>query len=515
MPKFLRLVSFLLFLGPSSCVLIYQTGEVEETEKAELRPGSVAVPMKAFLLNGDVVVYADGADISPDAIFGPGLRYPLNRKSSVSVEVIPLDSVVGIEAFRTQVNSPGTILLTTLGSGAALIGVTALAKAIFGSCPTFYTSPEAGATLQAESFSYSIAAELERQDLDRVSLRPDPDGLLRLELRNEALETHYINHLGLVAVEHAPDVQVLPEAMGGVVAVRDPIPPGEARDRDGRSVLREVLATDGLVFTSTETRIAAATSQDSRDFLELTFDRPAAKEAVLALNLRNSLLNTVLYYDLMLSATGVRALNWWGGNRENIEEGIEMAHWYVDYLGLRVEVHGEEGWEPVARVLGIGPIAWKDLGVRIPVPADGPVRIRLSFLPDDWRIEEVALAAEVQPINTREIPVHGIVPRRGEDAPGALQSLASGDQSYLVTYPGTSAMLEFLPAEPEGDNAITYLLASQGYYIEWMRPAWIRTAWEGTLFQPGHGAVETLMARWLEKKPTMEEAFFGSRIPVR
>lgn len=39
MPKFLRLVSFLLFLGPSSCVLIYQTGEVEETENGRA-PGA-------------------------------------------------------------------------------------------------------------------------------------------------------------------------------------------------------------------------------------------------------------------------------------------------------------------------------------------------------------------------------------------------------------------------------------------------------------------------------------------
>ena len=56
--------------------------------------------------------------------------------------------------------------------------------------------------LQAELFSNSIAPLFEMRDRDVL---PDAalraDGSLRLEIRNEALETHYIDHLAVEAVE--------------------------------------------------------------------------------------------------------------------------------------------------------------------------------------------------------------------------------------------------------------------------------------------------------------------------
>jgi hypothetical protein len=43
--------------------------------------------------------------------------------------------------------------------------------------------------LHAEAFSYSIAPLLEARDVDRLATQPDADGHLRIEVRNEALET--------------------------------------------------------------------------------------------------------------------------------------------------------------------------------------------------------------------------------------------------------------------------------------------------------------------------------------
>ena len=310
MRKALAIFSLSLGLLASSCVLIFQGGEIEEIDPVDPVPVTVTNPMKAFLQNGDVVLYRDGAAIDTASILGDGVRYSLNRGSVVPVSELSLDSIIGIEAFQGSLRPVESILATLGASVGTVLGGSALAIAVFGSCPTFYASPAEGGALQAEAFSYSIASQLEARDLDGLQIFPDADGMIRLEIRNEALETHYINHLELVAVEHDFGVQVVPNEEGIPIGASRPRPPSAARDRGGRSVLDLVLATDDLSFSSSEERIRSATTQDSRDYLELIFPRPESDEAALLLDLRNSLLNTVLYYDLLLGTVGAQALNW-------------------------------------------------------------------------------------------------------------------------------------------------------------------------------------------------------------
>src|SRR4029078_7868450 len=99
------------------------------------------------------------------------------------------------------------------------IATIVLLKAIFGSCPTVYADTGTGAELQAEGFSYAIAPLLENRDVDPLHVRVDADDKIRLELRNEALETHFINHIELLAVRHAKDAVVIPDQASKLVAV--------------------------------------------------------------------------------------------------------------------------------------------------------------------------------------------------------------------------------------------------------------------------------------------------------
>jgi hypothetical protein len=267
-----------------------------------------------------------------------------------------------------------------------------------------------------------------------------------------------------------------------------------------------------LAFSSSVETIRSATTRDSRDHLELVFPHPDSHEAVLILDLRNSLLNTVLYYDLMLGTAGAQALNWWGGSLEGVGKAFEMARWYVENLGLTLEMKEGNGWVEVAHLAATGPIAWKEVGLKIPIPAEGPVELRLSFMADDWRIDRAALATPAEITDWTLLPVHQVIDEAGGADEEAKTWLASADDDYLVTYPGHSATLEFLPGSTRNT---TYLLAAQGYYIEWVRPEWIRSAQQMPPFEAGQGSVERLMAAWLQKRDTFEDAFFNSKIPVR
>ena len=326
--------------------------------------------------------------------------------------------------------------MSVLTTGAVTIGTVALLKALFGSCPTIYVDTDEGPVLQAEAFSYSIAPLLEARDVDRLEVEPDDDGFIRLELRNEALETHYINHLELLAVEHDADVRVVPDERGLPIGMTDPVPPARALDRDGRSVLPELTQRDRLAFATTDARIRAASTVDSRDFIELAFPSvPDADTVVAVLELRNSLLNTVLFYDLMLGSAGAGALDWLGRSMDRIDGAVELGRWFHETMGLAVEVFDGERWQETARVGDSGPIAWKELGVRIPVLEPDSIRLRLGFLADEWRIDRVEIGRPERLGRSSRIPVSRIVDLQGQvheegrGTPGAARRGVPGDLS--------------------------------------------------------------------------------------
>ena len=57
---------------------------------------------------------------------------------------IPLDSVVGVEAFEGKVLMAQSVTVSIAASALTAVGTVALLKAIFGSCPTVYADTGAG-----------------------------------------------------------------------------------------------------------------------------------------------------------------------------------------------------------------------------------------------------------------------------------------------------------------------------------------------------------------------------------
>ena len=89
--------------------------------------------------------------------------------------------------------------------------------AIFGSCPTVYTYSGQPCTLEAETFSYSIARRFESSDLDRLDAGKVINGKYILKVTNEALETHYIDEMSLLTVDHPPGYEAFPDTRHNIV----------------------------------------------------------------------------------------------------------------------------------------------------------------------------------------------------------------------------------------------------------------------------------------------------------
>lgn len=518
MPRY-RLSLLALVLLVAGCI-VSRGVVIERLDPARTDSVTVRSPVKAHLMDASTVVFHDGITVARDTIRGLGWRYDLVARESTVLGRLPLDSVIGMESFRTQVNPGRTFMYSTLATAAALGGTIALAcitdPKCFGSCPTIYADSAGSPVLEAEGFSGSISPLLEARDVDRLRTKPDADGRLRLQVWNEALETHYINHLELLGVAHAADETVLPDARGNPIAVSDELPIASVTDRAGRRLGTTLARADGDVFSSDRRRIASATATDLVDHIDIALPAPRGSDsAAVVLRLRSSLLNTLVFYDHMLARPGARSLDWIGAELNRIDRVAELGLWYGEHFGIRVDVHDGTDYRPATRFADYGPIAWRDVALVVPVPRGDSLRIRLTFLTDQWRIDRLAVAAKLRRVTPTTIPVASVLSSDGALQSDALASLRAADEHYLKTMPRQRFTATFDVGRGNGDSAHrTFLLASQGYYIEWVRGAWMTGQRDSSTFVPSVASLVTAMREWGVQRDSMERQFFRSRIPV-
>ncbi len=527
-------------LSTAACVNLFWTTQVRPVDRpasATAEATAVQSAVKVHLKDGSTVIFREGALVSHDRISGAGESFALLQGVSVPRSSVPMDSVVGVESFETKLLAVPTVLVSTAATVAGLFAAAGLAVAIFGSCPTVYTNTAAGPELQAEGFSYAVSPLMEHRDVDPLRLRPDADGRIRLELRNEALETHYINHVEAIAVRHASGTRVVPDQSGRPVLLGGFAPLARATDRAGRDVRAELSAHDGTVFSSDSSLVANARVGDLDDWIDLDVSQlPPGDSVAVLLRLRNSLLNTVLLYEGMLG--GRDAIDWLNNGLQHIAGTVELARWYNRTMGLRASVDSDARGTNTpstgtARIGDVGPIAFRDVALVLPRPTrDGATtRIRLRFVADNWRIDEARVAGTITRPEYELLAVDSVIVPKPAQGSGplvdtlAVSMLADADDQYLETRPSQRMMLVFAAAGSGSAGAAhsstpvttetTYLLAWQGWYREWIRGAWLAAPTRDTPFVPGDEAVLTALRRWTEQKASFERDFYASRIPVR
>jgi hypothetical protein len=509
--KPIRLLAVLgAIVATGGCYVRMRTVEVREvTERAT----NVKSPVKVHMRDGSTIVFPFGATIDSNTVRGSGQHFDALQRGIGTVARVPLDSVLGITNYWNATAVPETILLSTIATagGVALAGLAAVA--VFGSCPTFYTDSGGVAQLEAEGFSYSIAPLFESRDLDALRGQPR-HGVFTLEMRNEALETHYINQLELLVAEHEPGWRVLPDGRGRLTAISTLRPPRRARDRQGRNVLPALGQTDGVLFETSDKRLAQVHEHDLMDHIDLDFGVAEYDSAAIVLRLRNSLLTTVLFYDVMLASAGPAALDWLARDLEEVGNAAALGKWYVEQMGLRVSVRQEDGtYAEAGRIPDVGPIAFKDVAMVVPVRAGHPVNVRISFPADSWRIDRVALAGQPRTVTPRAVPVARVRQPNDSIDEGARRAIRSADEAYLITEPGRRVFVEFDVGAAAPQRSRSFILAAQGYYNEWLRPQWLQRATRER-FQPSDRSLLRAMQLWRAQGGDLERKFYATKIPT-
>ncbi|MFN0151185.1 MAG: hypothetical protein ACKVU1_10835 [bacterium] len=463
--------------------------------------------LKAHTRDGRVYVLSPwDIDDTTRVVTGTGELRDANRTViAAGVFSVPIDSVA---IFETNDTHPSLSVALLAIVTAASVVLTAYCiqnpKACFGSCPTFYVERGGGTALVAEGFSSSIAPSLEASDVDAL-LGVAPRGEdLAIEMKNEALETHVVRHVALLAAPRARGGRVFATTSGEYWDTGEALAPTRciAPEGDCAALLRRA---DG------DERFTRADPSDlgAREEIEIEFDGQLDGEWALALTARQTLLSTYVFYQT-LAYMGASAGEWFA----RLERGDSLAVRAVDGLsralgGIEIFAPSADGeWRCVARIDESGPLASDAHAAILPQPA--PDRLRLRMARGLYRIDSVALVRlrdEVEPV--RIAPIEAA--RDGAPDGNALESLRDGGDA-LVTYPGDAITLRFpLPAHPENYD---YFLESRGYYIEWMRQEWLAeedpARLARILFDP-EGSLRAMAPEFAAQEPTMEAAFWGSR----
>jgi len=506
MKKFLAVLLSVLM---ASCVF----RRVEVKPVATRAPVTVTSAVKAHLKDGATVVYPYGIVVTATELLGRGTYYDATLKNEKSIESVPIDDVVGMESYRERINGTETFVVTTVAAAAGAFATAMLAVAIFGSCPTVYSADGAE---EAELFSSSVAPLFEGRDIDRLSTGADTNGVVTLDIRNEAMETHYINHLQLLEVRHDPKERVVPDTHGTPVVVGQFREPAVITSREGADLRGIVSRADGRAYMSERRTIDGATAADMNDWIDVTVPvEKDATEAAVVFRLRNSLLNTILLYDVMLGPAGAASIDWLGNDLTKISTAVELGRWHQKRAGLHVSVWENGSYREVARVPDSGPISWHDVAAVVPVPrGESRLKLRLSYLADHWRIDELGVSFAVRDAAPRSIPLASVRGHNGVAETEALKNLAAPDDRYLQTNPGQRFSAVFDAGTAPGVTR-TFLLSSQGYYTEWIRGAWVKNATLTEPFMPTDAAVLQAMRKWSTTREEFEKRFTTHRVPVQ
>lgn len=430
----------------------------------------------------------------------------LIREGSLSV---PLDSVLLVETNAVAHEMPTALKAIAITLGvivAVLVIVCAIdPKACFGSCPTFYVSDGTRPLLQAEGFSASVMPALEATDVDALALARPASRAVQVTMRNEALETHVVRSVRLLAAPHAPGDRVFATPRGEFYAATSLAPPAHAAALEGdcAATLRELDAAE---------RFSRADSTDlaARETLDLTFTHPPAGDVGLVIGCRQTLLTTYLFYQT-LAFMGSNAGEWMSRVERGDRRALNGANAVGRMLGgIEVQVRDAAGaWTTVDTLGETGPLATDVQLARLPRATAAPYEVRLRMVRGMWRLDWIALAtlgARVEPVRLDPVKV------TPSDAPGTNLLASMGADRTLVTTRGESYVYEYrLPGEPSGYDLF---LESRGYYLEWMREEWradenpMRAA---RMFVDPAGMLRELAPEFKKREVEMESLFWASR----
>jgi hypothetical protein len=436
--------------------------------------GSQIKLLQPFIKADSVIGYYAGAPKSaqPQAEYGkPEISAAVTPDSLKGRVAIALADVQTVEV--EQVDPVKTVLLVG-AVGLLIVAIVAAAKEMSqpsildyqgqNSCPVVYAWTGHDWQLQSGTFAGAVARGVARTDVTAMPEAATSDGELRLQVRNELVETDYLDAIGVLAVDHLPGLVIAPDASGRLHALGAQEQASEARDFGGREVASLLAAPDGRNWESAMQPRDTAAPGALVDGIELVFPRPSkAQSALLVVDARNtSWVPFMLERTLSIHSRAAQA--WYDSLLTSPTAAQEYRAAIVREAGLRVLIRKGGSWVPQGVVLDPGPEITRQQVVAIDLTGvEGPVvNVRLESTPSFWMIDHVAMSYGVEP----PVAVQELSPAIAQTAEGksVVSLVGAADGQAWGFEPGEQAELRFPVSPVPAGMTRSYLVRTTGWY---------------------------------------------------
>lgn len=386
-------------------------------------------------------------------------------------------------------------------------------KACFGSCPTFYINEEDNFHYaDAEGFSNAISPSMEYYDIDALNSKGvSSDSSFNLIMKNEALETHCLNKVKILACPVLENQKVYQS------------PKNQFFVSDSLYELQQAIAEEGNIteLLKNKDRIERFSLSDENDLsskeeIELSFKVGNIEQDLgLILNFRQTLMTTYFIYS---------AMGYMGDEVGDIFAKIENDTSLIPKLsnGIQKELGGvdiyvwnsvNESWVKQSSFYETGPIAMNQqiLPLSHFNVNDDMLRVKLILNKGLWRLDQASVVNIVSETLPIEINPYQVFKENDMDSVG-LNNLLKDDE-YLISMPGNKFRFEF--QLPKTNPNYDLFLYSKGYYLEWMRDSWIKEKDLLTLkqmFDEPKSYLKEQAKSYKDYEAGMEEEFWNSKI---
>lgn len=477
--------------------------------------------LKAHLKNGDIYILRDTwqVDTIQNLVSGYGSLYDFNRTKVFEGRVsVPIDSVAIFET-NTKIQNPEEGRITALSILTALdlvVGIVCVTnpKACFGSCPTFYINEKDDFHYaDAEGFSNAISPSLEYFDIDALNNQTISGNLFSITMKNEALETHCVNDVKLLAYPLKKGERVYQS------------PSNDFYLCENNYVLKQAIGNDGDItaLLKDEDRqerfsLSDENNLSSKEEIVLTFDDVKEVDGLgLILNFRQTLMTTYFIYSAM-GYMGDEVgdifaqLETNKKNKEKLKGGIKKELGNIDIYAWNEK---KQEWEYQNGFYETGPIAINRQIIPLQnMYSNSNVKLKIVLNKGLWRIDYFALTNIQKEIDPLKIPASTIL-NKGRIDNVALGKINNPDQ-HLISMPGSEYKFNFILQDEHVDYEL--FLYSKGYYLEWMRENWIKNKDLLKLHKMVNNPKKYLREEasfYKEYETTMEQEFWNSKIDTK
>ncbi len=401
-------------------------------------------------------------------IKGNGKHLDINRTVIDSGDFsINYNDVALVETNKINSSSSLTALSFMTGVSLAITGLCiANPKACFGSCPTFYICDSNDYKLRAEGFSSSVAPSLEDYDIDALYNFKPESNILDVQVRNEALETHAIRHINILALPRGEKKRVLVTPGGKFFETCNITGLKSAIAEEGECTQKFQYFDGNEWFSQADSNNLA-----ENETIELEFEKSAISNKGLIIACRQTLLSTFLFYQTLAymgknAGFYISQLERNGSDLKNfvgypgkLLKNIEILQQNSSGEWIKIDLTGETG--PIAADIKIVPLR--------NINDTKELKLRLKMTRGMWRIDYAALADIGEEVFPLVIKPSGTLPEKVNGS--NVEGLLLNEDSLLVTLPGDKYNIYY--ELPDNYSSYEYFIESKGYYLEWIRDVWL------------------------------------------